>query len=80
MKLGFDARDRCRCHELSIGIQDEEIARPVEDNASARPVFVFARSDVGAKGWIEMITKVREVFFERAPFLKPCDYPVKTTV
>jgi hypothetical protein len=33
VKLGCDARDRCRCHELPIGVQDEPIARPVEDDA-----------------------------------------------
>jgi hypothetical protein len=41
MRLGFDARDRCRRHEFAVGLQDEQIARPVEDDASARPAFVF---------------------------------------
>src|SRR5580704_5738175 len=31
--LRRQARDRCRCHELPIGVQDEPIARPVEDDA-----------------------------------------------
>ena len=50
MKLGCDARDRCRRQELAIGIYDEPIARPVEDDASARPVFVFVGSHDGAQG------------------------------
>jgi len=32
MKFGFEARDRCRCQELAIGVDDEQIARPVEDD------------------------------------------------
>jgi hypothetical protein len=43
MKLGFDAGDHCRGQEFAIGINDEQIARPVEDDASAWPVFVFVR-------------------------------------
>jgi hypothetical protein len=43
MKLGFDARDRCRCQELAIGVQNEQIARPVEDDASARPEIAGQR-------------------------------------
>jgi hypothetical protein len=50
MKLGFEARDRCRCQELAIGIQNEQIARPVEDDASAWPVFVFVRLHQGTQG------------------------------
>jgi hypothetical protein len=49
MKLGFDARDRCRCPELAIGVNDEQIARPVKDDAAARPVFVFVRPHQGAQ-------------------------------
>jgi hypothetical protein len=41
MKLGLDARDHCRCQQLAIGIEDKQVARPVEDDASARPIFVF---------------------------------------
>jgi hypothetical protein len=52
MKLGCEARDHFRCLELPIGVKDEEIARPVEDNASARPVFVFIRPHNLAKGGI----------------------------
>jgi hypothetical protein len=51
-KLGFEARDRCRCQELAIRINDEQIARPVEDDASARPVFVFVRPHQVAQGGI----------------------------
>ena len=53
MKLGCDAGDRCRRHELAIGVQDEQIARPVEDDASARPVFVFVRPRNAAQGGID---------------------------
>jgi hypothetical protein len=49
MKVGFDARDRLWCHELAIGVQG---ARPVEDNAAARPVFVFVGLHQGAQGGI----------------------------
>jgi hypothetical protein len=52
MKLGCDAGDRCRRHELAIGVQDEQIARPVEDDAAPRPVFVFVGSHDGAQGAI----------------------------
>jgi hypothetical protein len=52
MKLGFDARDHCRCQELAIGINDEQIARPVEEDASARPVFVFVKPNHSAQGRI----------------------------
>ncbi len=52
-KLGFEARDRCRCQELAIRINDEQIARPVEDDASARPVFVFVRPRQGAQGGLQ---------------------------
>jgi hypothetical protein len=52
IKLGFDARDHCRCQELAIGIKDEQIARPVEDDASARPVFVFVGPRNAAQGGI----------------------------
>jgi hypothetical protein len=48
MKLGFDAGDHFRRQELAIGVQDEQIARPVEDDASARPIFVFVRPRQGA--------------------------------
>jgi hypothetical protein len=48
VKLGCDARDRCRRQQLAIGINDEQIARPVEDDASARPVFVFVKQRGGA--------------------------------
>ena len=37
MKSSFDTRECCRCQELAIGINDEQIARPVEDNAAAIP-------------------------------------------
>jgi hypothetical protein len=37
MKLGFDACDHCRRQELAIGVQDEQIAQPVKDDAAARP-------------------------------------------
>jgi hypothetical protein len=53
MKLGFDARDRFRCEELPIGVQDEQIARPVEDDAPARPVLVFIGLSNGAQGGID---------------------------
>ena len=53
MKVGFYACDRCRCHELAIGIQNEQIARPVADNASARPVFVFVCPHHGAQGGLD---------------------------
>src|ERR1700730_11503944 len=53
MKLDFDVRDRCRRDELAIGVQDEQIARPVEDDAAARPVFVFVRPHEGAQGAID---------------------------
>lgn len=53
MKLGCEARDHFRCLELPIGVKDEEIARPVEDNASARPRFVFVRPYDGAQGRID---------------------------
>jgi hypothetical protein len=53
MKLSFDARDHFRCQELAIGVQDEQIARPIEDDASARPVFVFIRPYQGAQGGIQ---------------------------
>jgi len=52
MKLGFDTRDHCRCQELAIGVQDEQIAHPVEDDASARPVLVFVRPHNCAQGEI----------------------------
>jgi hypothetical protein len=39
MKLCLDACDDFRRHELAIGIKDEQIARPVEDDASSRPIF-----------------------------------------
>jgi hypothetical protein len=55
MKLGLDVRDRCRSQDLAIGVQDEQIARPVEDDASARPNFVFARPHQGAKGGIHSL-------------------------
>jgi hypothetical protein len=32
-----------RCQELAVGVKNEQLARPVEDNAAARPVFVFRR-------------------------------------
>jgi hypothetical protein len=41
MKVGFDARDHFQREELAIGINDKQIARPVEDDAAARPVLVF---------------------------------------
>src|ERR1700719_2628879 len=41
MKLGLGARDHFRRQELAIGIQDEQIARPVEDDASARPSLIL---------------------------------------
>ena len=41
-----------RCHELAISVQDEQIARPIEDDAPARPVFVFVRPHQGAQGGI----------------------------
>jgi hypothetical protein len=53
MKLGYDARDRCRGQELAVGIQDEQIARPVEDDASARPVLIFVRPHKGTQGGID---------------------------
>ena len=45
LKSGFDARDRCRGQELAIGVQDEQIARPVEDDAAA---LGFSRMEVFA--------------------------------
>src|ERR1700730_6997889 len=30
MNVGFDAGDHCRRHELVVGINDEQLARPVE--------------------------------------------------
>jgi len=53
MKLGFHAGDHFRRHELAIGVQDEQIARVVEDDAFARPVFVFIRPRDGAQGGID---------------------------
>ena len=53
MKLGFDTRDHCRCQELAIGVHDEQIAHPVEDDAAARPVLVFVRPHYGAQGAID---------------------------
>jgi hypothetical protein len=50
MKLGCDAGDRCRRQELAIGVQDKQLACPVEDNASARPVFVFVQPHQGTQG------------------------------
>jgi hypothetical protein len=38
--------------EFAIGIQDELIARSVEDDASARPIFVFVRPHQGTQGGI----------------------------
>jgi len=52
MKLSFDACDHFPHHELAIGVQDEPIAHPGEDDASARPVFVFVRPHHGAQGGI----------------------------
>jgi hypothetical protein len=45
-------RPRCRGHEFAIRISDEQIARPVEDDASARPVFIFVGPHKGAQGAI----------------------------
>jgi hypothetical protein len=55
IKLGFDARDRCRGQELAIGVEDEQIARAVEDHASARPVFVFVNPHQSAQGRIDSL-------------------------
>jgi hypothetical protein len=44
MKLCFDARDYCRRHELAIGIQEEQLARPVEDDASAQSSYSYDRT------------------------------------
>jgi hypothetical protein len=41
-----------RDQELAIGIGDELITRPVEDDASARPVFVFVCPHDGVHGWV----------------------------
>jgi hypothetical protein len=53
MKLGFDACDRCRCHKLAVGVEDEVIAAAVEDDAAARSVFVFVRPHEGAQRGIQ---------------------------
>ena len=51
--MGCDAADHCRGQELAIGIKDEQIARPVEDDAATRPVFVFVGPHDGAQGGID---------------------------
>jgi hypothetical protein len=55
MKLGCDARDRFRREKLAVGVNDEQIARPVEDDAAARPVFVFRLLHDGAQGGIDSL-------------------------
>jgi hypothetical protein len=53
MKLSFDAGDRRRRHKLAVDVKDKEIAWPVEDDAAARPVFVFIRPHEGAQRGIQ---------------------------
>jgi hypothetical protein len=53
LKLSFDACDHFPRHELAIGVKNEQIARLVEDDAPARPVFVFVCLQQGAEDGID---------------------------
>ena len=64
MNVGFDAGDHCRRNELVVGINDKQLARPVEDNAPPRPVLVFVGPHQGAQGGIDspVVAPVRPGF------------------